>query len=219
MAREARSAADNAHAAAVRGRDAILTEQARIAKLIERAAQESRRAGELDTMYREFNAFEQFVADHLTPQLADYTGELFRAITEGKYDRVVFDGNFGIRVQDGDLETFPIEEFSGGERDVIALCARLALSRLIGGQANNPPGFMVLDEVFGSLDRERRVQVLEALGALAGTADAYHQLFIISHVDDVRSSPIFNEVWRVAEGSDGVSHLENLNVTGGFEDA
>ena len=35
-----------------------------------------------------------------------------------------------------------MDQFSGGERDVIALCARLALSRLIGGQAAHPPGFL-----------------------------------------------------------------------------
>ena len=78
---------------------------------------------------------------------------------------------------------------------------------------------MVLDEVFGSLDRDRRAQLLETLGALGGSDGAFHQLFIISHVDDVRSSPIFNEVWRVTEGADGVSLLENLNLTGGFDDA
>src|SRR5262249_46102838 len=158
------------------------------------------------------------VADRLTPQLSEYTSELLQAITDGKYDQVVFTSNYGIEVYDGTEEHFPVAEFSGGERDVIALCARLALSRLIGSHANNPPAFMVLDEVFGSLDRERRTQVLDALGSLAGSADAYRQLFIISHVEDVRSSPIFNEVWRVSEGPDGVSHIENLTLTGGFED-
>ncbi|MCC6791655.1 MAG: hypothetical protein IT336_08225 [Thermomicrobiales bacterium] len=218
-ARDARAAALAHEADAVKYRDALLAEHERIRRLIERADRRLREAGELDMMYREFNGFEQFVADRLTPQLADYTAELLRAITEEKYDDVVFNSNYGIRVFDGSDEHFPVDEFSGGERDVIALCARLALSRLIGGQAHNPPGFMVLDEVFGSLDRERRGQVLETLGALAGTAEAFHQLFIISHVDDVRSSPIFNEVWRVAEGVDGISRLENLNLTGGFEDA
>lgn len=218
-AREERAAAVAAHADATKSRDALLAEHQRIAKLIERADACAREADLLDLMYREFNGFEQYVADRLTPQLSDYTSELLAAITEGKYDHVWFNSNYGLEVYDGAEERFPVEEFSGGERDVIALCARLALSRLIGSQANNPPGFMVLDEVFGSLDRERRAQVLETLGALAGTAGAFHQLFIISHVDDVRSSPIFNEVWRVTEGPDGVSHLENLNLTGGFEDA
>jgi exonuclease SbcC len=218
-AREARSTATNAVTEAERAREALIAEHARIADLVRRADTRARQAGELDTMYREFNGFEQFVADRLTPQLSDYTSELLRAITDGKYDQVLFTSNYGIEVFDGTEEHFPVDEFSGGERDVIALCARLALSRLIGSQANNPPGFMVLDEVFGSLDRERRTQVLDALGSLAGAADAYRQLFIISHVDDVRASPIFNEVWRVSEGADGVSHLENLTLSGGFEEA
>src|SRR5829696_6607643 len=217
-ARDARALAVAAHADTAKQRDALVAEQTRIGKLFEKADARAREAGELDMMYREFNGFEQYVADRLTPQLSDYTSELLSAITEEKYDHVWFNSNYGIEVYDGADEKFDVAEFSGGERDVIALCARLALSRLIGGQANNPPGFMVLDEVFGSLDRERRTQVLETLGALAGTADAFHQLFIISHVDDVRSSPIFNEIWRVAEGPDGVSHLENLNLTGGFEE-
>jgi exonuclease SbcC len=218
-ARDRRAAAQAAHAEAVRTRDALARDQTRIQGLAERAERRGREADELDRMYREFNAFEQYVADRLTPQLADYTSELLGAITEGKYSQVEFTSNYGIEVFDGSDEKFPVEEFSGGERDVIALCARLALSRLIGSQAANPPGFMVLDEVFGSLDRERRAQVLETFGSLAGSAEAFSQLFIISHVDDVRSSPIFNEVWRVAEGPDGVSRLENLNVSGGFEDA
>jgi Zn-dependent M16 (insulinase) family peptidase len=61
--------------------------------------------------------------------------------------------------------------------------------------------------------------VLDTLGRLAGTAEAFQQLFIISHVEDVRSSPIFSEVWRVTETSEGISHLENLNLTGGVEEA
>lgn len=195
----------------------LMTEQQRIAGLLDRSAARQREADLLDQMYREFTLFDQYVAGVVTPQLAGHTGELLGAVTEGKYDHVAFDENYGIKVFDGD-EGFPMEEFSGGERDVIALCARLALSRMIGDQAVNPPGFLVLDEVFGSLDRDRRTQVLETLGALSGTAEAFHQLFIISHVDDVRYSPVFSEVWRVSETSEGVSRLENLNLTGGAEE-
>jgi len=60
----------------------------------------------------------------------------------------------------------------------------------------------VLDEVFGSLDTERRTLVLEALAAMG---DIVPQLFIISHVDDVRMSPLMNEVWTVAAQPDGTS--------------
>ena len=48
-----------------------------------------------------------------------------------------------------------------------ALCARLAMSELVGSSAVRPPRFLVLDEVFGSLDVERRTQLLETLGSLA----------------------------------------------------
>ncbi|MEA2529744.1 MAG: repair protein SbcC/Rad50 [Thermomicrobiales bacterium] len=215
---EARSSKLEAHRDALAARDRLLEEIGHIARLTERADARNREADQLDVMYREFTLFEQYVARRITPQLAEHTSELLAAVTEGKYDRVEFTDNYGIEVYDGADEKFPMEEFSGGERDVIALSARLALSRLIGAQAHNPPGFLVLDEVFGALDRERRAQVLETLGALAGTADAFHQLFIISHVDDVRTAPIFNEIWRIAETGDGVSSLENLTETGGIED-
>ncbi|HQY30154.1 MAG TPA: SMC family ATPase, partial [Thermomicrobiales bacterium] len=175
-------------------------------------------ADELDRMYSEFNSFEQYVSRRVRPQLEDLTSDLVRTITEGKYDGVALDDDYGITVADGDLGFFPIAEFSGGERDVISLAARLALSQLIGSQAVNPPSFLVLDEVFGSLDRERRASVLELLNVLAGTAEAFRQLFVISHVDDVRLSSSFSEVWRVVEDTSGFSTLENMSLTAGIED-
>jgi exonuclease SbcC len=196
----------------------IDADEKKLKELIDRAEKARVETEDLDRMYKEFNAFEQYVARRVRPQLEDMTSELVRVITENKYESVVLDDDYGVRVWDGELGPYPIEHFSGGERDVIALSARLALSRLIGSQAANPPSFLVLDEVFGSLDRDRRANVLDLLSSLAGSADAFQQLFVISHVDDVRLSPAFNEVWRVAESDDGSSRLENLNLTQGAED-
>src|SRR5699024_3877447 len=97
-----------------------------------------------------------------------------------------------------------------GERDVIALCARIALSRVIGSQGTHPPGFLVLDEVFGSLDRDRRARLLDMLGAITTTGEHFRQIFMISHVDDVRTAPIFDELWQVAETNDGGSSVHLL---------
>ena len=168
-------------------------------------------------MYREFSRFDQWVAEQVTPQLAEHTGELLGAVTEGKYDRVEFDENYGLRIFDED-ESFPLDSFSGGERDVAALCARLALSRLVGGQSGHPPEFLVLDEVFGSLDRDRRTQVLEMLSTLAASTEAFRQLFIISHVDDVRTSAVFNQIWRIQEGDNGASRVEDITAGGGGDE-
>jgi exonuclease SbcC len=196
----------------------IEADEKKLKDLFERAEMAGVEAEDLNRMYKEFSTFEQYVARRVRPQLEDMTSELVRVITENKYERVELDDDYGVKVFDGELGPYPIEHFSGGERDVIALSARLALSRLIGSQAANPPSFLVLDEVFGSLDRDRRANVLDLLSSLAGSADAFQQLFVISHVDDVRLSPAFNEVWRVAESEDGSSRLENLNLTQGAED-
>jgi exonuclease SbcC len=113
---------------------------------------------------------------------------------------------------------FPLHQFSGGERDVFVLCARLALSQLIGGQAKNPPQFVVMDEVFGSLDRERRNNLMDTLQKLVDETGVFKQLFVISHVDDVQASPAFDEIWRVVRLSDGTSRLEQMDSTAMPED-
>jgi DNA repair protein SbcC/Rad50 len=196
----------------------VEVDQTRLKAIATRAEEARVEADDLDRMYKEFNVFEQYVARRVRPQLEDMTSELVRVITENKYESVELDDDYGVKVWDGELGPYPIEHFSGGERDVIALSARLALSRLIGSQAANPPSFLVLDEVFGSLDRDRRGNVLDLLSSLAGSAESFQQLFVISHVDDVRLSPAFNEIWRVAELEDGSSRLENLNLSQGEED-
>ena len=211
-----RQAIDERHAAQIVVRDAhqalesLEKDQARVAGLAASADQRQREADTFDRMYREFTEFDKYAAAHYTPILSDLTSELVREVTDGKYDRVEFDSNYGIEVFDGTEEHFSLATFSGGERDAIALCARIALSRMIGGQATSPPGFLVLDEVFGSLDRDRRSRLLDMLGALSTTGDSFQQMFIISHVDDVRIAPMFDELWRVEETADGESQIHNL---------
>ncbi len=184
----------------------------RLNDLFERSLALRREADLLDRMYREFAAFDQFVAARIAPRLAEQTSELLDIATDGKYTHVEFDDNYGIHVYDGPDEKFPLEGFSGGERDVVALCARLALSQVIGSSAAHPPSFLVLDEVFGALDRDRRTQLLELLGRIAESIDSFQQMFIISHVDDVRASPIFTRVLRIVESDDGSSRIEDATV-------
>lgn len=190
--------------------DSLVKEQARISSLAIDADARQREHDRLDLMYREFTEFERFAAAWYAPRLSETTSELVNEVTDGKYDRVVFDNNFGIDVYDGEEEKFPLETFSGGERDVISLCARIALSRVIGGQGAHPPGFLVLDEVFGSLDRDRRTRMLEMLGTITTSGEPFRQIFIISHVDDVRTAPIFDELWQIVEADDGGSNIQNL---------
>ncbi|MCO5226990.1 MAG: SMC family ATPase [Thermomicrobiales bacterium] len=189
-------------------RTRITDDRKRLEQLTRTAEIKRREADDLDLMYKEFSEFERYAAAWYAPRLGEITSDLVAQVTDGKYDRVDFDNNFSIQVYDRDDEKYPYETFSGGERDAIALCARIALSRLIGGASANPPGFLVLDEVFGSLDLERRQRLLEMLGMITHADHQFQQVFIISHVDDIRTSPILDEIWQVKETGDGISQIE-----------
>ena len=188
----------------------VVEDRDRLQRLAEEADHQGREADELERMVREFAEFDRFVADRVGPLLADTTERLLAQVTDGKYDHVRFDENYGIEVYDGD-EAFDLAGFSGGERDVVSLCARLAMSELIGSAARRPPRFLVLDEVFGSLDSERRAQLLGTLGALASSGH-FQQMFIISHVDDVQQSHVMDEAWTIEE-RDGASHINRPGLT------
>ena len=193
-------------------REAIVREQQRLDRLTKAADAKRSDADHLDLMAREFTEFERFAASRKRPILSEYTSHLVNGISGGKYDRVDFDQDFGIIVYDGDdLESsYAVDTFSGGERDAITLAARIALSQMIGRQGTNPPGFLVLDEVFGSLDTDRRAHLLDMLGSISSTFEELRQVFIISHVDDVRTSPVLDELWRIEETAEGTSTVTSL---------
>lgn len=54
---------------------------------------------------------------------------------------------------------------------------------MLARQRGAEHGFVILDEVFGSQDVERRRRLLEQLGKLV--QDEFQQIFVISHTDDV----------------------------------
>ena len=199
-------AAESALAEALGAVQRLRDEQTRFTRERDQAMVLRREADDLGRMYTEFDAFERYVAGQLGPRIAETAGELIERITAGKYSRVDLDENYGVRVFAGE-EAFPIGQFSGGERDVFALAARLALSRVVGGQALNRPRFLVLDEVFGSLDQERRRHVLDVLCRLTQENEDFRQLFIVSHVEDVVESELMDQIWRVSE-QDGTSRVD-----------
>jgi exonuclease SbcC len=192
--------------------ESVESDERRLRDLAELGDRRKREFEELDQMVKEFAEFERFALSRKLPVLADITSQLVAAVTDGKYDRVDFDQDFGIMVGDGGVtdETFALATFSGGERDAITLAARIALSHMIGRGAANPPGFLVLDEVFGSLDSDRRARLMDLLGSITNQFDELRQVFIISHVDDVRSSPVLDELWRIEEAAGGGSRITAL---------
>jgi exonuclease SbcC len=116
------------------------------------------------------------------PALEEEASDFLSKMTGGLYSAVRLDESYLLKVADGS-QLHPVRRFSGGEQDLAALCLRLALSRTLARQRGAEHGFIILDEVCGSQDSRRRELLLDQLGELA--RNEFHQIFVISHTDDV----------------------------------
>ena len=172
----------------------------------ERAAGASR-MDEMDGLFTEF--FRSLTA-RARPMLEVEASNLVRDLTDGRYERMEFDENYRVRLLDRFDDSYAIERFSGGESDVASVSARVALSRIVASRGGNTLGFLVLDEVFGSLDAGRRNNVLLALERLKRS---FGQIFVISHVAEVQDSALVDEVWMLEEDEDGKSTVRRMDTS------
>jgi exonuclease SbcC len=116
-------------------------------------------------------------------QIEQTTGEVLSTITDERYDRVLLDGDFNLRISDLDND-YPIERFSGGEQDDIAVALRIALSRYLAELHQiHDSTFLIFDEIFGSQDEERRNNLLRALRT---QESHFPQILLISHIPEIQ---------------------------------
>jgi len=130
----------------------------------------------------------------LRPELSDLASTFVRELTNDRYSDLELDEDYlAILMEDGQ----PKPVVSGGEEDIANLALRLAISQMIAERAGQPLSLLVLDEIFGSLDEERRGAVLELL---RGLADRFPQVILITHIETVREG--FDRVIRVSVDRD-----------------
>ncbi|MCA1687215.1 MAG: hypothetical protein LC714_01135, partial [Actinobacteria bacterium] len=173
-------------------------------KLANKKASEATKMGEMDAL---FTLFFKSLTARARPMLEAEASDLIRDLTDGRYERMEFDENYRVKLFDRFDDSYAIDRFSGGESDVASLSARVALSKIIAARGGGTLGFLVLDEVFGSLDAGRRNNVLLALERLKR---AFGQIFIISHVAEVQESALVDEVWMLEEDEDGRSTVRRV---------
>jgi len=68
--------------------------------------------------------------------------------------------------------------FSGSETDLANLALRVAVSEHVRFQSGGAVGLLVLDEVFGPLDDERKARMLVALERLRAR---FRQVLVVTH--------------------------------------
>ncbi len=189
-----------------REKDALekkLSEQEEIRKAINSLRKEitllERLAGDRDAGL--LNDFKRHLISRIGPLLSRYASESFARLTDGRYSDIELDGDYNVHIYD-DGERFELGRFSGGENDLANLCLRLAISQLMGERNNTDFQFIILDEIFGSQDPERKANVMRALSDLTGR---FRQIILITHVEDVKDS--FERVLTVKENADGTSSV------------
>jgi exonuclease SbcC len=127
-------------------------------------------------------AFRKSVNESIRPRIAALASEFLSELTEARYNEVFIGPDFAPTVYDGGEIKSVI---SGGETDILHLCVRLALSQLLAERAGQTFNLLILDEVFGSLDTQRRQNVLQLLEKLS---QRFEQILIITHMDDIRDA-------------------------------
>ena len=190
-----------AEEAATRGNQAALArrraERTRRLAAIEELRLELRVNQELDAAFADLRTD---LNAQLRPDLSELASGFLRDLTSGRYTDLELDEDYvATIVEDGD----PKPVISGGEDDVINLALRLAISQMIAERAGQPLSLLVLDEIFGSLDEERRGAVLDLLRQLG---DRFPQVILITHIDSVRDG--FDRVVRVSfDAAEGMATI------------
>ncbi|WP_088362519.1 AAA family ATPase [Bacillus cereus] len=133
----------------------------------------------------------------IAPSIARIMEDLISFMTNGKYDRVDLDDHYNIFVYRNGIKQ-PFHLFSGGEQKMIALCMRLAVSRILLSQGNHRRfDYLALDEVLGSMDENRQVSIVNALKKLLAV---FKQIFMITHNSNIKD--LFDYTLQVEQSND-----------------
>jgi len=146
--------------------------------------------------------FRTHLISRIRPTLSSYSSDFFERLTDGKYRELELDENYNLMVFDNGT-SYGIERFSGGEEDLANLCLRLAISEVITERAGGVFNFIILDEIFGSQDVFRRQNIMKALN---GLSSKFRQIFLITHVDDVKND--MENIIFVTENEEGISSVK-----------
>ncbi len=133
---------------------------------------------ELDRFYGQF--WEK-LNNQARPEISELAGKFLVDLTDGRYCELEINEKYEICLHD-DGEIKPV--ISGGEEDIVNLCVRLAISQIIAQRSGKTLSLLILDEIFGSLDENRRNNVVNLLRSLT---NSFEQVILITHIEDIKN--------------------------------
>lgn len=138
--------------------------------------------GEIEQTREAMDRFKIILIGRIRPLLSHKSSSLLRDLTEGRYSDLTLDADYDMHYGiAGKIR--PIRMASGGERNLMNLCLRLAVSELINETTGIGRTFLTLDEVLGSQDDARRENIVAALPKLAAH---FGQVLIVAHNREVQ---------------------------------
>ena len=178
--------AHEARVAAVQARGHAETEAQRFGdarqqhELLDQLAADTRHLSRVADL---LNSFRNSIVGRVGPRLAAQAAELFDELTDHEYDRLEVDPDtYEIQIRDaGSL--YGMDRFSGSETDLANLALRVAISEQVRFQSGGAVGLLVLDEVFGPLDDERKERMLLALERLRAR---FRQVLVVTHDTNIK---------------------------------
>ena len=178
--------AQEAKITAVRRQEAVETAKARLA---EGEAQHAELAALVDDVRHTtrvaelLSEFRNTVVQAVGPLLATQAAALFGELTDNEYDSLdVNPETYEIKITDAGVE-HGLARFSGSETDLANLALRIAISEHVRFQSGGAVGLLVLDEVFGPLDPDRKERMLLALERLRSR---FRQVLVITHDEAIK---------------------------------
>ena len=179
-------AAEEARLAAERARVTAAAEAQRLAdaerqhQALATRTEDARHLGRLADM---LNTFRTSVVATVGPRLSTQAAELFGELTDHEYDLLRVDPeSYEIQIVDQGRQ-FGMERFSGSETDLANLALRVAISEHLRFQSGGAVGLLVLDEVFGPLDDDRKERMLLALERLRSR---FRQVLVVTHDNEIK---------------------------------
>jgi exonuclease SbcC len=164
---------------------ALAAVQQRIREREERERRIASTRGEVhlhDELDRALRDLRQELNASMRPELAERASDFLADLSDGRYSELELDEEYRfLLIEEGRAK--PV--ISGGEEDILHLVLRLGISQMVAERAGQPLSLLVLDEVFGSLDEQRRRGVVSLL---RGLADRFPQVVLITHIDSVRDT-------------------------------
>jgi exonuclease SbcC len=182
-ARLSRRTADTAAATATARADAakVALEQATAQHAtLGEMAEDARHVGRVAELLQ---SFRNELVGEVGPKLSHEAADLFAELTDREYDELRVDPDtYEVRIFDHGTE-YGIDRFSGSETDLANLALRVAISEHVRFQSGGQVGLLVLDEVFGPLDDDRKERMLLALERLRAR---FRQVLVVTHDREIK---------------------------------